>query len=38
MALSGDGVLRMKIRPVTHLPADPAKVATLSKPISIAIL
>jgi 6-phosphogluconolactonase (cycloisomerase 2 family) len=38
LALSGDGVLRMKINPATHLPSAPAKVATVSKPVSIAIL
>jgi len=38
LALSGDEVLRMKINPATHLPSAPAKVATVSKPVSIAIL
>jgi 6-phosphogluconolactonase (cycloisomerase 2 family) len=38
LALSDDGVLRMKIHPATHLPAAPAKVADLSKAVSIAIL
>jgi hypothetical protein len=37
LALSGNGVLRMKIDLATHLPAAPVKVATLSKPVSIAI-
>lgn len=38
LALSGDGVLRMEIDSATHLPAAPVKVATVSKPVSIAIL
>lgn len=38
LALSSDGVLSMQIHPATHLPAVPVKMATLSNPVSIAIL
>jgi 6-phosphogluconolactonase (cycloisomerase 2 family) len=37
LALSGDAVLKMKIDAATHLLAAPVKVASLSKPVSIAI-
>jgi 6-phosphogluconolactonase (cycloisomerase 2 family) len=38
LALSSDAVLRMKIDAATHVLAAPVKVASLSKPASIAIL
>lgn len=38
LALSSDAVLRMKIDSVTYLPSAPIKMATLSSPLSIAIL
>jgi hypothetical protein len=37
LALTSDGVLSMKIDAVTRVPAAPVKVASLSKPLSIAV-
>jgi hypothetical protein len=37
-ALSSDSVLRMKINPATRTLATPVKIASLCKPVSIAVL
>jgi 6-phosphogluconolactonase len=38
LALNGDGVLRMKIDRVTRVLGDPVRVASLAKPLSVAIV
>jgi 6-phosphogluconolactonase len=38
LALNGDGVLRMKIDKVTRMLGDPVRVASLAKPVSVAIV
>jgi 6-phosphogluconolactonase len=38
LALNGDGVLRMKIDKVTRMLVDPVRVASLAKPLSVAIV
>ncbi len=38
LALNGDGVLRMKIDRVTRMLGDPVRVASLAKPLSVAIV
>ena len=37
LALSSDGVLRMKIDAMTRMLGDPVRVAPLAKPLSVAI-
>jgi hypothetical protein len=38
LALSSDGVLRMKIDAMTRMLGDPVRVALLPKPLSVAIV
>jgi hypothetical protein len=38
LALSGDGMYRMKIYPATYMLTEPARVAAVSKPASMVML